>query len=425
MIALLLLLLQAEHVVVVSIDGFRPEFYLGDFDAPTLKALAREGAAAKAVLSVFPSTTYPAHASIVTGVRPWKHGVVANTLWSESGGTRDWHWQASHFKARTLWQAAREKGLKVAVTYWPTAVGADVDWLLGEIWDPEPKGTLDRLRAASTPGLLAELCEASGIPEAEIARDKSAIDRFSVAAAAHVFRTRKPHLQFVHLLCVDDVQHKQGRDAAAVRAAVKEQDGHIARIREAIRASGVEARTLLLVLGDHGFVDVDRNLNPNALLRDAGWVVVKDGKAESWRALARSSGGSCAIYVKDPADIPGVRELFRSKAGEMYEVLERPALDALGYDPGAALALDPRGGWAFSGAFTTSFIEGTPTVKGNHGQRPSRPGLATGLIAAGPGIRPGTSIASLRLIDVAPTIAKILGLSMPDVEGEAVAELAP
>ncbi len=415
-----LILLQAEHVVVVSIDGFRPDFYLGDFDAPALKALVREGASAKAVEGIFPSTTYPSHATIVTGVRPWKHGIVANTTWSDGGGTRDWHWHARAFTATTLWEAARAKGLKTAITYWPTSVGAAADWVIGEIWDPEKAGTLDRLRAAATPGLLEEVCAATGIAETEIATDKQAIDRFAIRAAAHVFRTRKPNLQFVHLLCADDVQHKEGRDAAAVRGAVTEQDGHVALLREAVRAAGVEAKTVFIVLGDHGFVDVDRNVNPNALLRDEGYVTVREGKAVAWRALGRSSGGSMALYVKAAEDVPKVRDLLRSRAAGMYEVLERGELDALGYDPGAALALDPRGGWAFSGAFTTSFVEGVPTVKGNHGQRPSRAGLETGFLASGPGVKAGGSIAKMRLVDVAPTIAKLLGLLMPAMEGQAL-----
>ena len=415
-----LLLLQAEHVVIVSIDGFRPDFYLGDFEAPALKAMVREGVSARAVESIFPSTTYPAHATIVTGVRPWKHGIVANTGWDGNGGTRDWHWQAGSLTAPTLWQAARAKGLKTAITYWPSSVGAEADWVLGEIWDPEKTGTLDRLRAAATPGLLAEICAAVGIPETEIATDKQAIDRFVVRAAAHVFRTRKPNLQFVHFLCADDVQHKEGRDAPAVRGAVKEQDGHVSVLREAVRASGVEAKTVFIVLGDHGFVDVDRNVNPNALLRDEGYVTVKEGKAVAWRALGRSSGGSMAIYVKEAVDVPKVRDLLRARAAGMYEVLERAELDALGYDRAAALALDPKGGWAFSGAFTTSFVEGVPTVKGNHGQRPSRPGLETGFLAAGPGVKAGASIAKMRLVDVAPTVAKLLGFPMAGVEGEAL-----
>ncbi|HEX7899702.1 MAG TPA: ectonucleotide pyrophosphatase/phosphodiesterase [Planctomycetota bacterium] len=405
-----LLLLQAEHVVVVSIDGLRPEFYLGDYDAPALKALAARGVSAKEVESVFPSTTYPSHATIVTGVRPWKHGVTANTTWSESGGTRDWHWHARDLKARTLWQAARAKSLKVALTYWPSSVGADVDWILGEIWDPEPKGTLDRLRAAATPGLLAEVCGAVGIPEAEMATDKAAIDRFTARAAAYVFRTKQPHLQLVHFLGVDEAQHKHGRDGA--RDALKLQDEHLARVLAA-----VNDKTLVIVLGDHGFLDVHRNINPNALLRDEGWVTVKDGQASAWRALGRSSGGSMAVYVKDAKDVAAVRDLLRARAEGMYDVLERAELDGMGYDPAAALALDPRDGWAFSGAFTARFVEGTPTVKGNHGQRPTRPGLATGFVAAGPGVKPGTSIARMRLVDVAPTVAKVLGLELGDVEG--------
>lgn len=393
--------LQAERVLVVSVDGLRPEFYLGDYDAPTLKALAKRGAAAKEVESVFPSTTYPSHATIVTGVRPWKHGVVANTTWSENGGTRDWHWHAKDLKAKPVWAAAREKGLKVAITYWPSAVGADVDWLIGEIWDPEVKGTADRLRAAATPGLLAEI-------GAEIPNEKAAVDRFVAKAAAHVHKTKRPHLQFVHFLGVDEAQHKNGREGA--RDAVKLQDEILAGLLKE-----VDETTLVIVVGDHGFVDVDRNINPNALLRDAGWAT-----PTSWKALGRSSGGSMAIYVKDPKDVAAVRELLRSRADGMYEVLERAELDALGYDPGAALALDPKGGWAFSGAFTERFVEGTPTVKGNHGQRPTRAGLATGFVAAGPGVKPGTSIERMRLIDVAPTIAAALGFEMKDVEGRDV-----
>src|SRR5215831_13524955 len=103
--------LAPEHVVIVSIDGLRPDFYLGDFDAPAMKAMVAGGAHARAVESVYPSSTYPAHATIVTGVLPAKHGIHANTLWTEQGSSRDWYWYAKALKAKTLWQAAREKGL--------------------------------------------------------------------------------------------------------------------------------------------------------------------------------------------------------------------------------------------------------------------------------------------------------------------------
>lgn len=415
---------NVEHVVLVSIDGLRPEFYLGGYESPTLREMARAGAHAKAVESVYPSVTYAAHASIVTGVRPWKHGIHANTRWGEQGATRDWHWHARDLKARTLWQAAREKKRTTAITYWPVSVGAEAEWVLGEIWDPEAKETPQRLTAAATPGLLVELTLAVGIPREKIAEDKAAIDTFVSRAAAYVFRKYKPNLQLVHLLNVDEAQHKEGRGGEGVREAVRRQDENLARIRKAIEDSGLREKTLLIVVGDHGFTDVARNINPNALLRDLGWIEVEEGQVKSWRAQARSSGGSAAVYVKDRGKSAEVAEAFRKAAtheGEaIYRVIEREELDALGYNPEAAFALEPERGWAFSGALAPALVHGLPTVKGNHGQLPTRPELWTGFVAWGAGIKAGAVVEKMRLIDVAPTVARLLGLEMKDVEGAAL-----
>lgn len=406
-----------EHVVIVSIDGLRPDFYGGGFDAPTLREIATRGACARAVESVYPSSTYPAHATIVTGVRPAKHGIHANTMWTESGSTRDWHWYAKALKAKTLWQAAREKGLKVAITYWPTTVGAKADWVLGEIWDPDNKETVKRLTASATPGLLMELVFAVGVPQDKIAEDRSSVDNFVSRAAAYVFRKNRPNLQLVHLLNVDEVQHKQGPDAPEVADAVKRQDENIARIRTAIAESGVGDRTALIIVGDHGFTSIEHNVGPNNLLRDAGLLQEENGKVKSWRALIRSSGGSASVYVKDPADLPSVREaLLRGSAvdGEpRFRLIEREELDRLGYNPDAAFAIEPADGWAVTERLGAS----APTVKGNHGQLPTRPGLQTGFLAEGAGIRAGAVLDRMKLVDVAPTVAALLGLDLDEVDG--------
>lgn len=412
-----------EHVVLVSIDGLRPDFYRDAEMAPTLTAMASSGARATAVESVFPSSTYPAHASIVTGVRPARHGIQANTTWTEQGSSRDWYWYAKDLRARTLWQAAHDKGLRVAITYWPTSVGAPADLLLGEIWDPEGKDTLRRLAQSATPGLLAELALGVGIPQEKIAEDRSAIDAFVSRAAAYVFKKHKPHLQLVHLLNVDEVEHKAGPDAPAVREAVRVQDGNIARIRKAIEESGVGDRTALFIVGDHGFTSITRNVGPNTMFRDAGLLEEENGKIRSWRAITRSSGGSASIYVKEAKDLARVKEVLLAGASAdgaaAYRVLERPELDALGYNPDAAFALDPADGVAITERLGPS----TPTVKGNHGQLPTRPGLQTGLVAEGAGIRAGAVIERMKLIDIAPAVAELLGLDLPGVEGRTPAGL--
>jgi predicted AlkP superfamily pyrophosphatase or phosphodiesterase len=412
-----------EHVVIVSVDGLRPGFYGDAETAPTLTSMAVSGARAGAVESVYPSSTYPAHASIVTGVRPAKHGIHANTTWTEQGSSRNWYWAAKDLRARTIWEAAHEKGLKVAITYWPTTVGAQADWVLGEIWDPDGKDTIRRLAAAATPGLLAELVLGVGIPQEKIAEDRVAIDAFVSRAAAYIFKKHRPHLQLVHLLNVDEVQHKAGPDAPEVKDAVRVQDGNIARIRKAIEDSGVGARTALVIVGDHGFTSITRTVGPNNLFCDAGLLVADNGRITSWRAITRSSGGSASIYVRDAKDLAKVKDVLLAGSATdgqpCYRVLERPELDALGYNPDAAFALEPADGVAITERLGPS----VPTVKGNHGQLPTRPGLQTGFIAEGAGIRPGIFIEHMKLIDIAPAVAELLGLDLPGAEGRTPAGL--
>jgi hypothetical protein len=129
------------------------------------------------------------------------------------------------------------------------------------------------------------------------------------------------------------------------------------------------------------------------------------------------------VYVRDPADVAGVRELLQSHAGGRYRIVDRPQLDALGYNPEAAFALEPGEGWAIVGALAPTLVHGTPTVKGNHGQLPDRPGLETGLIAEGPSVRSGAVLGRIHLVDIAPTVAALLGLRMEGVEGRVLREL--
>jgi hypothetical protein len=105
----------------------------------------------------------------------------------------------------------------------------------------------------------------------------------------------------------------------------------------------------------------------------------------------------------------------------LYTVLARAELDALGYDPSALLALDAEEGISIRETAPEEFL-GRPSasVKGAHGHRPTREPLYTGVLAAGAGIKAGVIVEKMRLIDIAPTVAKILGLEMGPVEGEVI-----
>jgi len=144
------------HVVLISIDGFRPDFYLDTaWPAPILQRMAREGAHVKMVRGVFPSETYPGHTTLVTGAMPGSHGIYYNVPVEKDGPTGRYYWYASAIRVPTLWDAVRESGLKSANVLWPVTVGAPIDWNIPEIWSPDEKvDPLTVLRTAAEPAQL-------------------------------------------------------------------------------------------------------------------------------------------------------------------------------------------------------------------------------------------------------------------------------
>ena len=118
---------HAKHVVLISIDGFRPDFYLDEsWPAPNLKKLVAEGVCAKAVRTVVPSITYPSHTSLVTGALPARHGIYYNSPRDATRG--EWYWEERHIKTPTLWDGVKLSGLTSGAVMWPVTVGAPIDY---------------------------------------------------------------------------------------------------------------------------------------------------------------------------------------------------------------------------------------------------------------------------------------------------------
>src|SRR5258708_5448846 len=116
---------SGRHVVLISIDGLRPDFYLDpSWPAPNLQALKAEGTYANFVRPVFPSVTYPNHVSMVPGALPARHGVYSNTPFEPMGATGRWNWQASLIRVPTIFDAVHQAGLVSAAIDWPVTIGA-------------------------------------------------------------------------------------------------------------------------------------------------------------------------------------------------------------------------------------------------------------------------------------------------------------
>jgi len=133
---------QQNHVILISVDGLRPEFYMdAQWGMVNVRQGMKVGAYAEGVRGSFPTVTYPSHTTIVSGVLPAKHGIYYNTPVEPLGISGKWFWYYKDIKVPTLWTAAKDAGLTTACVSWPVTVGAPITYNLPEyVVLPQNKG---------------------------------------------------------------------------------------------------------------------------------------------------------------------------------------------------------------------------------------------------------------------------------------------
>jgi predicted AlkP superfamily pyrophosphatase or phosphodiesterase len=422
--------LSPPPVVLVSIDGLKPAYVI-DADRyrlkiPHLRRLYREGAAARQVTGVLPTVTYPSHTTLLTGVSPERHGIIANTPFDPLGRNQGgWYWYAEDIRVPTLWEACRRAGLKTASVDWPVSVGAPVDWNIVQMWRTGAPDDRKLIRALSTPGLLAEAeAELGSYPEGYDYTVEADLRRAEFNA--WLLEKKRPRFQTVYFAGLDSVQHEHGPDSPEALAALERIDVALGRV---MAAAG---RAVVAVVSDHGFLPLRSEVRLNAALRQAGLITTDErGRVVTWRAITWGSGGSGAVMLRDPAD--------NEARLRVRQLLERMVADPAGgllafYAPG-----DPRRAGSFPEA---EFVVGTrpefylgggldgPVVQplrrgdhsgGGHGFLPTLPAMDSAFLIAGPGI-PVRDLGRIDMRDIAPTLAALLGVALPDAEGRQLFE---
>jgi predicted AlkP superfamily pyrophosphatase or phosphodiesterase len=413
-------------LLVISIDGLSPDQVLGA-DArgariPNLRRVLQEGVHAAGVVGVIPTTTYPSHTTLVTGVWPARHGVLANRTFDPLRKNQaGWYWYAEDIRVPTLWDAATRAGLVTASMQWPATVGARITWNIPEYWRA---GTLDDaklLRAASTPGLLGDLERELGpYPRAlDIEADEGRA-RF----AARLLETRRPSLFTLHLIALDHAQHETGPGSPEALAVLERLDAVIGHLRATAERLS-PGRAWLAIVSDHGFVPVTRRLNLLPAVHAAG-LVMTDGKGKitDWTAIPWNSGGAAAIVLKDPTDrvtlaaVRGVLDRLASDpANGIDRILEADQLHGGGGFPTASFLVGLKPGWEMGSSLSGPTVS-TRTPGGAHGHLPDRPELHASFFLVGPGVPAGRALGIVDMRDIAPTLARLLGLALPSAEGK-------
>ena len=413
---------RAEHVVLISIDGLLPAYYLDDtWPAPSMQQLYREGAHAVAVRCGFPALTYPGHTTLVTGAWPARHGVCNNRKLVPVADP-PWLHESKLIRVPALWDAVRARGGTSAAVLWPLTYGAAIDWNLPEIWPGGEGSLIDALRGCDSPkGFLEELeRDATGRLTPENFNNKWISHDLRVALLAeYLFERYQPTLMLVHTQASNQVpQEPDWRNPRRGRS-IAGSDQVISMILEVIERTKTWDTTALIVTGDHGNTEVHSAIRPNIWLVDAG---LRGPKLEGsdWRATFFALGGSAFLRVKEPADenVAAVRRVLDDQPEAMrrlFRVLERQDLEALGADPEAPLALAANSGFVIDDRTEPPDLQPNPGM--SHGHHPDDPDMHTGFIAKGAGIRAGTSIPLMPLTSVAALVAELLALDFEAPDG--------
>lgn len=411
---------RAEHVVLVTLDGLRPEYYLdARWPAPATQQLHRDGAHAVAVRSIFPAETYPAHTTLVTGALPLRHGVHHDRHVEPVANPR-WLTDASMIRVPTLWDAVRAAGGTTAAIGWPVSAGAAIDWNLPDIWPNDEKKVLGAIREAATPdGFFEELeREATGRLTMENFSNKNVSHDLRVAAmAAYLLERYRPTLLLAHAQATGQVPQEPGWNNPRRARAVAASDQIVSAIMEVIERTKAWDRTAVIVTGDHGMTEIHSQIRPNVWLIEAG---LRGPQLETgdWRAFFHALAGAAFLRARSAEDVAAVRSVLDAlppAKRATFRIVEREELHALGSDPESPFALAAVPGFVIDDRFDGPDLQPNPGM--SHSHHPDEPDMNTGFVAAGAGIRAGACAPLLPLTAIAPLVAELLGLDFDAPDG--------
>lgn len=364
--------------ILISIDGFRAD-YLDRGVTPNLSALAASGVHA-AMRPSFPSKTFPNHWTLVTGLRPDRTGIVANTMEDAARPkevfkmeTDDPFWWNG---AEPIWVTAEKAGIRSATLFWP---GSNVAWggTRAEDWPHDITG-----------GTRPEDWQQFNMAIDTVQRVNGVLDWLRRPAAI------RPKFVTLYFDTVDTAGHTYGPDDPRTTQAVSEIDTTIGQLVQGLKDLGQPAN--LVIVADHGMATVSkaRTIPLDRIANPADYRVIE---ASTYAALV---------------PVPGHEKALEATLLKPHDHLtcwrkaEIPARFHYGTNP----RVPPYICLAETGWLAVKTATSKVDDKGNHGYDPMAPEMAALFIANGPAIKPLGALPSFDNVDIAPLLRDLVGL---------------
>lgn len=428
----------SKHLIVISFDGLSTLDFEIIQSLPNFKKFIDEASYCKNVYSVYPTLTYPAHVTIVTGKYPKNHGIINNTLLQPGRRSPDWYWQRKYVRGKTLYDIAIDRGMKVAALLWPVTAKSSIQYNMPEIFANRPwQNQIMVSLFNGSPLFQISLNNRFGALRDGLKQPN--LDNFTHKSLIYTIKEKKPDLILVHYTDLDTMRHHHGFNSKEAKEALKRHDRRLGDIIETLKENNIYDDSTIIALGDHSSIDEDKIINLNILLKQNGYIEMDtSGNITDYRAIVKTCDGSAYVYVKDIQNkklIYEIRDLidnFNKEHKCIEAVLTRDEARGLGADPQCAMMLEANRGYYFLDHVEGEIIKNiepheagrVPDVtNATHGYSPFKEEYTTVFMAAGCGIKKGAFIEKMNLIDEGPTMAKLLGLELKDVDGRVIEEI--
>jgi len=364
-------------IILVSLDGFRPD-YLGRGSTPVLDSLGRVGVRAEWMEPSFPTKTFPNHYTIVTGLRPDHHGIIANNVRDSVLGTFAMSNRAAVQDARwwggePIWVTAAKAGRTTSAMFWPGSE-APIEGIHATHW----------------------LTFDNTLPLA--ARVDSTLTWLDVPAA------RRPAILTLYASQVDDAGHHFGPASSAINDSAAVVDAMMRRLSDGLHARGLASLVNIIVVSDHGMAPI----GPDKVIALDDYISLDDVTVNDWGPavmLAPKPGRAEAVYWALKGANPALTVYWKRDLPQRLAFGTHPRIPEI-----VAIADE---GWTVTSRARIDRV----TPGGNHGFDNALPSMRAIFIASGPAFRRGLVARPFPNVDVYPLMADILGLTPAPNDG--------
>lgn len=368
-----------QKVLLISIDGFMPEYYQ-KFDTPSLDRLASTGVLADYMIPVFPTKTFPNHYTIVTGLYTENTGVIANNMYDPvmdarfSLGNRDAVSNGDWYGGEPIWVTAENQNVRTATMFWPGSE-AEINGVRPTKWMPYD----------------------DDMPY------KARVD--SVVSWLQVEDETEPAFLTTYFSKVDSYGHRYGTESDSVRAAVQEVDGLIGYLLDEIERTGTGEDLNILITSDHGMAD----LSPDRVILLDDIINMDDVTVIDWTPVAMiqpDSGAKERVYEQLSEAENHFRVYRKEDIPEEYHVknhIRVPEIMVIA-DVGYTIA-------------TNEYLENRGVSGATHGYDHRTPEMRSFFLASGPAFQEGGVSGPFQNIHLYELMAHILNINPSPNDG--------